>query len=156
MKRCHHVLSVFSLVFILLALTACMPESRAGKTYSRDQAMTSQSVYYGVVLRVEDVTLEGTQTGAGTVGGAAMGGVLGSAVGSGAGRSIATVGGAIVGALAGSAAEKGVTTKDAQEIEVSLDNGETLIVVQEKDEAFVVGDRVRVIRGPDGTTRVRQ
>ncbi len=156
MKGIAKVLTLIFLTAGVLALAACIPESKEGKVYSRDQAQTSLSVYYGTIQRIDEVTLEGTQTGAGTVGGAAMGGVLGAAVGEGAGRGIATVGGAIVGALAGSAAEKGVTSKTGLEIEVKLDNGETLLVVQEKgDDAFKVGDRVRVVKGRDGTTRVR-
>lgn len=143
-------------LFSIGILTACMPESRSGNVYSRDQARTSHSVNYGTVLRVEEVTIEGTQSGAGTVAGGAMGGALGSAVGSGSGRAIATVGGAIIGGIAGSAIEKGVTTDAGLEIEVELDNGELLLVVQEKDDIYRVGDRVRVIRDARGTTRVRQ
>lgn len=147
-------LHLIAIVSFLLA--GCMAESRSGKVYTRDQARTSQSVYYGTLLRVEPVTIEGTQTGAGTLAGGAMGGVLGSAVGSGSGRAIATVGGAILGGIAGSAVEKGVTTAQGVELEVELDNGELLVVVQENDDVYKVGDRVRVLRDNKGTTRVRQ
>jgi len=145
-----------SVVALSLLFAGCMPESRAGSVYTRDQARTSQSVYYGTVLRVDEVTIEGTQSGAGTIAGGAMGGALGSAVGSGSGRTIATVGGAILGAAAGSATEKKVTTAAGLEIEVELDDGEILLVVQEKDDEYRVGDRVRVVKGRDGSTRVRQ
>jgi len=145
-----------ALLMSALTLAGCMPSSTSGDVYSRDQARTSQSVYYGTILRVSDVTIEGTQSGAGTVGGGAMGGALGSAVGSGAGRTIATVGGAIAGAIAGSAIEKGVTTVAGVELEVELDNGQLLAVVQEKDAVYNVGDRVRVLKDAKGTTRVRQ
>lgn len=141
---------------LILLLSACMPESRSGNVYSRDQARTSHSVYYGTILRVQEVTIEGTQTGAGTIAGGVMGGALGSAVGSGAGRTIATAGGAILGGLAGSAIEKGATTATGVELEVELDSGELLLVVQEKDSIYQVGDRVRVIKDARGTTRVRQ
>lgn len=144
------------LIGILALLSACMPESRSGNVYTRDQARTSQSVYYGTILRVEEVVIEGTQTGAGTIAGGVMGGALGSAVGGGAGRTIATAGGAILGGLAGSAMEKGATTAVGVELEVELDNGELLLVVQEKDSLYQVGDRVRVIKDSRGTTRVRQ
>lgn len=137
-------------------LAGCMPESRSGKVYTRDQARTSQSVNYGTILRVEPVTIEGTQTGAGTVAGGAMGGVLGSTVGGGSGRAVATVGGAILGGIAGAAIEKGVTTVQGVELEVELDNGELLVVVQENDAVYRVGDRIRVLRDNQGTTRVRQ
>ena len=139
-----------------LLLAGCMPESRSGKVYTRDQARASHSINHGTVLRVELVTIEGTQSGAGTVAGGAMGGALGSAVGSGTGRTIATVGGAILGGIAGSAVEKGVTTAEGVELEVELDNGELLVVVQENDAAYRVGDRVRILRDARGTTRVRQ
>lgn len=139
-----------------LFLNACMPESRFGDVYTRDQARVSHSVYYGTILRVADVTIEGTSSGAGTIAGGAMGGALGSAVGGGAGRTIATVGGAIVGGIAGSAIEKSATTTAGVELEVELDNGELLAIVQEKDAVYNVGDRVRVLKDARGTTRVRQ
>jgi outer membrane lipoprotein SlyB len=145
-----------SLLLFTMLLAACMTESRSGNVYSADQARVSHSVYYGTILRVSDVTIEGSNTGVGTLAGGAMGGVLGSGVGGGTGRAIATVGGAIVGGLAGSAIEKGATTKAGLELEVELDNGELLLVVQEKDSVYNVGDRVRVLRDSRGTTRVRQ
>lgn len=140
----------------LIWLPGCMPESRSGNVYTRDQARTSHSVYYGTILRVEEVTIEGTQTGAGTLGGGAVGGALGSGVGGGSGRTMATVGGAVIGALAGSAIEKGVTSDVGVELEVRLDNGDVIGVVQEKDAEYRVGDRVRVLRDTRGITRVRQ
>lgn len=137
-------------------ITACMPESRSGTVYSRDQARTSHSVFYGTILRVEEVTIEGTQSGLGTIAGGAMGAALGSAVGGGSGRTIATVGGAIAGGAAGSAIEKNATTVAGFELEVELDNGEIIVVVQEQDAPYHVGDRVRVIKDSRGTTRIRQ
>ncbi len=148
------VLSVTTMAVLLLS--ACMPESRSGNVYSRDQARVAHTVYYGTILRVEEVTLEGTNTGAGTLAGGAMGGALGSAVGGGSGRTIATVGGAILGGIAGTAAEKGMTTQVGVELEVELDNGELLAIVQEKDAIYNVGDRVRVLRDARGAARVRQ
>jgi outer membrane lipoprotein SlyB len=31
-----------------------------------------------------------------------------------------------------------------------------MVVVQEKDDEFAVGDRIRVVESPDGTMRIRQ
>ena len=152
-KSCGPLIAIVAAVCLLVG---CFPESRSGSVYTRDQARTSQSVNYGTILRVDPVTIEGTQTGAGTVAGGAMGGALGSAVGGGSGRVISTVGGAIVGGIAGAAIEKGVTTVQGVEIEVQLDNGELLVVVQENDAVYRVGDRIRVLRDSRGTTRVRQ
>jgi len=139
-----------------LMLSGCTTESRSGNVYSRDQARTGHTLNYGTIQKVDLVTIEGTQTGAGTLAGGAMGGALGSAVGSGAGRTIATVGGAIAGGLAGAATEKGLTTVQGVELEVRQDNGQLLVVVQENDAVYKVGDRVRILRDDQGTTRVRQ
>jgi outer membrane lipoprotein SlyB len=148
---------LFSLMLLAtLLLSACMQDSRAGKVYSRDQARVTHSVYYGTVLRVEDVAIEGTSDGAGTLAGGAMGGVLGSTIGGGSGRAIGAVGGAILGGLAGAAVEKDLTTTQGVELEVELDNGELLAIVQEKDAEYRVGDRVRVLRDAHGAARVRQ
>lgn len=145
-----------SLTLMTLLVSACMTDSRSGSVYSRDQARVTHSVYYGTILRVADVTIEGKSEGLGTLAGGAAGGVLGSSVGGGSGRAIATVGGAIVGALAGSAIEKSATTSAGVELEVELDNGELLAIVQEKDADYNVGDRVRVLKDARGTARVRQ
>ncbi len=151
------ILGLLAVVLVsTLFLTACMQDSRSGNVYSRDQARVSHSVYYGTVLRVEDVTIEGESGGAGTLAGGAMGGALGTAVGSGSGRTISAVGGAILGGIAGSAIEKNVTTRAGVELEVELDNGELLAIVQEKDAHYNVGDRVRVLRDASGNARVRQ
>lgn len=139
-----------------LLLSGCSAPSTSGNVYTRDQARTSHSVFFGTILRAEPVVIEGSTSAAGTIGGGALGGALGSAVGSGSGRTIATVAGAVAGAAAGKAAEKSMTTVQGVELEVELDNGELILVVQEADSAYRVGDRVRVIKDAKGTTRVRQ
>lgn len=151
----HRKMNLLIIAGLTLLLGACSPPSQAGKVYSRDQTRTSQQIYYGTIRRIEPVTIEGTHTGGGTLAGGVLGGVLGSAFGSGVGRGVATVGGAIGGAVAGTAAEKQMTTVAGLEIEVELENGEVLLVVQEKDAEYRVGDQVRVVVGADGTTRIR-
>ena len=47
------------------------------------------------------------------------------------------------------------TQRKALEITVKLDSGQTLAIVQEADETFNVGDRIRVLTASDGTKRVR-
>ena len=141
-------------LLILLLLSACA-SSRSGQVYTRDQARTSHSVQYGTVVQVTPVQIEGTQTGAGALGGAALGGIAGSTIGGGRGSALTAVAGGIAGALGGAALEKGVTNKDGLEITVRLDTGEMLAVVQEADEVYRIGDRVRVLKDNQGTTRVR-
>lgn len=144
------------IVFFLFFTFAGCQTSQGSKTYTRSQAQSPMTVYSGTILKVADVQIQSEQTGAGAVVGGVAGGVLGSTVGSGRGRTLATLGGALAGSAAGSAAEKSAATKPAYEIEVELDNGRILVVVQEKDDIFAVGDRVRIMENRDGTMRVRQ
>jgi outer membrane lipoprotein SlyB len=150
-----HWLVVLMIALALPVVTGCA-SSRGGKVYSRDQARTAQQVYYATVIRVEEVTIEGTQGVVGAVAGGVVGGFLGNTIGGGSGNKLATAAGAVGGALAGGAAEKAATTKAALEIEVERDDGKMMVVVQEKDDQYAAGDRVRLISASDGTWRVRQ
>ena len=147
------VVVAFLLTFVM---AGCQSTSQGSKTYTRGQAQTAMQVYYGTVLSVADVTIAKKETGVGAVGGAVVGGILGSTIGSGRGKKLATTGGVLAGAAAGSAAEKGAGKKAGLEVEVELDDGRIMVVVQEKDDQYAVGDRVRIIQGNDGTMRVRQ
>jgi len=145
-----------ALLFFAIAalyLTGCV-SSRSSEVYSRDQARQAHTVEAGTVESVKEVLIEGTQTPVGAAAGGVAGGVLGSTIGSGSGRTLATVGGALLGAAGGAAAEEGLTRKQGLEIVVKKDGGETIVVVQEADVPIYPGDRVRILRGPDGTTRV--
>lgn len=137
---------------VSLLLVACA-SSNSGSVYSRDEARKVQTVRTGVVESVRQVKLEGTKSPVGTVAGGAVGGIAGSSVGGGRGSAIATVIGAVAGGLLGSAAEEGFTRKDGVEITVKLDGGNMVAVVQEADDLFKAGDRVRLLES-GGTTRV--
>jgi outer membrane lipoprotein SlyB len=146
----------FIILLILAALLCGCASSRSGEVYSRDQARQAQTLQLGTVEFVKNIQIEGTQSGVGTVAGGVAGGVAGSTIGHGAGSTLAAVGGAIVGAVAGNVGEEAVTRRDGLEITVRLDNGEVIAVVQEADVPFVAGDRVRILTGSDGTTRVEK
>ncbi len=143
------ILVLISLSFFLAACAG----SQSGSVYSRDDARKTQTVRMGVVESVRLVRIEGTKTPIGTVAGGAVGGIAGSTIGHGRGSTVAAVVGAVVGGLAGAAAEEGITRKDGLEITVKLDNGTLLAVVQEADEQFHPGERVRLVES-GGTTRV--
>ncbi|MEZ5578422.1 MAG: glycine zipper 2TM domain-containing protein [Candidatus Competibacteraceae bacterium] len=136
-----------------LVLSGC-PASMSGGAYSRNQAREAQEVRLGYVESVRQVLIEGTRSGVGAVGGAALGGVAGSTIGRGRGQVAGAIGGAVLGGLAGSAIEENATRQPGLEITVQLDNGRMLAVTQAADEPFYPGDRVRVLIGNDGTTRV--
>jgi outer membrane lipoprotein SlyB len=89
--------------------------------------------------------------------GAGVGGLVGNQIGGGSGRTAATVGGALLGGAAGSRIGQNVTSRNGLEIEVRLtEGGRRFSVVQEVNprESFAVGDRVRLITGAGGRTRV--
>jgi outer membrane lipoprotein SlyB len=79
-----------------------------------------------------------------------VGGIAGSTVGAGRGSAVAAVIGAVAGGVAGQAAEQGVTGKRGVEVTVKLDNGQMVAIMQEADETFRPGDRVRILS--DGAT----
>ena len=143
---------LFIIGLLGLFITACA-SSNSGSVYSRDEARKVQTVRTGVVESVRQVKLEGTKTPIGTATGAAVGGVAGSTVGHGKGSTIVAVIGAVVGGIAGAAAEEGITRKDALEITVKIDGGALVAIVQEADDEFKAGEKVRLIES-GGTTRV--
>lgn len=143
---------LYLIAFLSVFLAACA-SSNSGNVYSRDDARKVQTIKTGVVESVRSVKLEGTKSPIGTVAGGAIGGIAGSSVGGGRGSAIAAVIGAVAGGLAGSAIEEGVTRKDGIEITVKLDGGSMIAIVQEADEQFHPGEKVRIVENAD-TSRV--
>lgn len=117
--------------------------SKSGSVYSREDTLKEQTVRMGVVESVRSVSIAGTKTSVGV--GAGAGGIGGSAIGSGRGAAVGAVAGAVVGGLLGAAAEEGLTFKEGIELTVRLDTGEYRAIVQEADEVFKPGERVRLL-----------
>lgn len=140
------------LVATIVSLAGCA-SGTGGKDYSRDQTRAVQEVQMGIVESVREVNIEGTKTPIGSGAGAVVGGVAGSTVGGGKGSIVGAAVGAVLGGLGGAAAEEAVTRNKGVEITVKLDSGRMIAITQTADEAFQVGDRVRVLSG-GGTTRV--
>jgi outer membrane lipoprotein SlyB len=134
-------------------LLAACASSNSGSVYSRDEARKVQTVKTGVIESVRQVKLEGTKSPVGTIAGGAVGGIAGSSIGGGRGSAIAAVIGAVAGGLAGSALEEGVTRKDGVELTVKLDGGGLIAIVQEADEVFMAGEKVRILES-GGVSRV--
>ncbi|TMH44894.1 MAG: glycine zipper 2TM domain-containing protein [Betaproteobacteria bacterium] len=140
------------LVALAAALGGCITHESAN-VYSKHEAGREQTVRMATVDSVRKVTLEGSQSGLGAAAGGAVGGISGSQVGHGAGSSVAGVLGAVAGGVAGNALESKATTHDALEITVRLDSGEMRAIVQEADQPFTPGQRVRLLSS-GGVTRV--
>ncbi len=119
----------------------------SGDAYSRQDARKVQQVTVGTVQSIRLVVIEGRRSAIGELGGAAVGGVAGSSIGKGKGKAIATVIGAIAGSVAGSAIEEGATKVQGIEMTITLDDGKTIVIVQEKSEKdnIMAGDRVKIM-----------
>jgi outer membrane lipoprotein SlyB len=132
-----------------MMLAGCA-ESLGGGSYTRDEARREQNVRMGIVESVRQVQIEGTRTIVGPAAGAVVGGIAGSTVGGGRGSDIAAVLGAVAGGVAGQAIEQGTTRRTGVEITIKLDSGALVAIVQEADETFKAGERVRILS--DGRT----
>jgi outer membrane lipoprotein SlyB len=138
-----------------LALGGCAaPQGYASSgTYAGYQAMGEQTVRFGVVESVRDVKIQAGETGVGVAGGAALGSVAGSTVGGGSGQIAGAIGGAILGGIIGQQVERQANERPGLEVTVLLDSGQYVAIVQEPNEMFRAGDRVRILSGR-GATRV--
>ena len=134
-------------------LTACAAPSQSGTVYSASEARREQIVRMGVVESVREVSIQRDPSGVGTVAGAVVGGIAGSDIGGGKGSSVASVLGAVAGGMVGSALENRTKLVKGYEITVRLDSGELRAYVQEADEQFKPGERVRLV-STGGTVRV--
>jgi len=139
-------------IALAATLAGCITHE-SGNVYSKHEAGREQTVRMATVDSVRKVTLEGSQSGVGAATGGVVGGVAGSQVGHGAGSSVAAVLAGVAGGVAGNALEHKATSKDALEITVRLDSGEMRAIVQEADQQFAPGQRVRLLSS-GGVTRV--
>lgn len=152
MQKTLKIIAFTLFAMVTITLVGCA-SGTGGKDYSREQARTVQEVQMGRVESVREVNIEGTKTPIGAGAGAVVGGVAGSTVGGGKGSMVGAAVGAVLGGLGGAAAEEAVTRNKGVEITVKLDSGRMIAITQTADEAFQVGDRVRVLSG-GGATRV--
>ncbi len=132
---------------------ACAYPGQGSRDYRYGAMRGEQSVRFGVVDAVREVRISPYDTGVGTATGAILGGIAGSHAGSGSGHAAGAVAGAVLGGIIGQNIERSGNERLGVELTVLLDSGRYIAVVQEADESFRVGDRVRVLSGR-GQTRV--
>jgi outer membrane lipoprotein SlyB len=145
---------VLGLILSAILLSACAAEPSA-RSFSRYQTRTAYDVDYGEVVDVRVVRIEGNPGILGTWSGASVGRAIGRVSSRRRNtRILAGAVGGVAGAVAGRAIERKIREDEALEITVELDDADTIAVVQADDIAFEPGDRVRVLRGRDGSARV--
>jgi outer membrane lipoprotein SlyB len=128
-------------------VAGCAHPGMGSADYRGYEARGEQSVRFGVVESTREVNLLGYDTGVGTASGAVLGGIAGSNMGRGNGEVAGAIAGAVIGGIIGQNVEKSANERKGVEITVLLDSGKYIAVVQEADEAFRAGDRVRVLSG---------
>jgi outer membrane lipoprotein SlyB len=148
-----HSRNLITAALCALALGGCAYPGGGSSDYRGYEARGEQSVRFGVVESVRDVTINARETGVGTAGGAVLGSIAGSNVGGGNGQIAGAIGGAILGGILGQNIERSANERPGVEVTVLLDSGRYIAVVQGADESFRNGDRVRILSGR-GTTRV--
>jgi len=135
------------------AVAGCAYPGMGSRDYQAYQARGEQSIRFGVIESVRDVKIDPYNTGVGTASGAMLGGIAGSNVGGGNGQVAGAIAGAVLGGIIGQNVEKSANERAGVEITVLLDSGRYIAIVQEADESFRAGDRVRILSG-GRTTRV--
>ena len=152
-KTSNVVLSLALAAVLMTIVSGCASDS--GATFSRNEARTVQSITLGTVVDVRQGKIEGTGSAIGAIAGGILGAAAGNTIGGGSGKTVATAAGGVGGAALGSAAAKKMTEKNGLQITVKLDNGQTIVVVQEADVIFQPNQRVRVLTSNHGASRVQ-
>jgi outer membrane lipoprotein SlyB len=124
------------------------------------QSQTMQRILYGEVVSAERITIRDRPTGRGAQAGSTVGAVAGYALADGRDRWLGALVGGVLGGAAGNAAEKSKKKKPGWELIILLDNGEEVgvqVPMNKRNRAiYTPGDRVRMMSGPGGETRVNK
>ena len=143
-----------AVVALGLMATGCAVTPNSASVYNTRQAQGEQTVRMAVVESIRNVTIDKGASGVGTLAGGALGGIAaGSSIGGGNGALAAGIVGALAGGVVGNQVESRVANRPGLEITVRLENGELRAITQDADEAFRVGERVRLLSN-GRTTRV--
>jgi outer membrane lipoprotein SlyB len=137
--------SILLAVGMAAALSACITPDSAN-VYKKNEMKQLATARAGVIENIRSVQMQDS-TGIGSVAGAVIGGVAASGnIGNGNGAIISGVLGGILGGMLGNHIETGITRKNANELTIRMqDNQERLVVVQDADLPFAVGQAVDVI-----------
>lgn len=137
----------------LVGLAGCASQGSSGQVYREGETRRAQMIEQGTVESVRTVTIQGDTNNIGTIAGGVLGGMAGSNMGGGSGRAAGAIVGAIAGGVAGQAIERNASTRAGLEITVRMDNGTMRAYVQDADEQFRPGERVRIVSN-GGVARV--
>jgi outer membrane lipoprotein SlyB len=141
----------------LIAMSVCGLVTLAPASYAQDapahtttkSSKKSKKVCQncGTIAEIKKLEKEGEGTGLGAIAGGVAGGLIGNQVGGGTGNTVATIAGAAGGAYVGHQVEKKARKTVQYEITVKMDNGKDFSETVDKEPAFAVGDKVKIVDG---------
>jgi len=150
-RSLHTATGWVAVIAIVFAFMTAMPEADA-------RSQTMQRILYGEVVSAERITIRDQPTGRGRQSGSTIGAVAGYALADRRDRWLGALVGGVIGGAAGNAAEKAKGKKPGWELIVRLDNGEEIGIEvpsgKKGRRSFTRGDRVRMMSGRDGQTKV--
>lgn len=154
MRSVRAGMAAAALIGAAALLGGCATENFNAQTYQT--GLSAQRVKIGTIVSIRNVALQPNNAG-GAVG-AVAGGILGSQLGgdsnSFALHGLGALGGAVIGGMLGQSAGNRITGGVGQLITVRLHNGRMIAVTQAGGQGLHVGQRVQVLFGADGKTRV--
>ena len=135
-------------VLTVIASTATTPVAA--------QANVAQTIRYGEVVSVDQTVVKLKSTGTGATVGATAGAVAGYALADYGDQWLGGMLGGVLGGAAGKAAEGASRKKKGWSVIVKVDDGgEIAIDVPGKKKQYEPGDRVRILTGPGGETKLQ-
>jgi outer membrane lipoprotein SlyB len=138
-----------TVVLLLAIATALTPPAAA-------QANVAKTIRYGEVVSVDQTVVKLKNTGTGATVGATAGAVAGYALADYGDRWLGGMLGGVLGGAAGRAAEGASRKKKGWSVIVKVDDGgEIAIDVPGKKKQYNPGDRVRIMSGPGGETKLQ-
>ena len=151
--KTRRALTLWVVVAAVVVTIASLPTLPAAA-----QSQTMQRILYGEVVSAELITIRDRPTGRGAQAGSTVGAVAGYALADGRDRWLGALVGGVLGGAAGNAAEKAKKKKPGWELIIRLENGEEVgvqVPMNKKNRAiYTSGDRVRMMSGPNGQTKV--
>lgn len=139
-----------------LLAAGCTPKL-GGSDYDVKGVGEISRTHFGVIAAKRVVNINAadpTKMGGGAVAGALAGGVGGSMIGQGKGQILGAGLGALAGGFGGHALEQYATSQEGFEYQVRMDTGETITISQGAEPNLSVGQRVSVIEGIKGRSRI--
>jgi len=137
-------------VVLLLSIAPALTSPAAA------QANVAQTIRYGEVIAVDETVVKLKPTGTGATVGATAGAVAGYALADRGDRWLGGLLGGVLGGAAGKAAEGASRKKKGWSVIVKVDDGgEIAVDIPGKKQKYHPGDRVRIMSGPGGETKLQ-